>query len=100
MAPVSMSAITAECARSLYKQRERALGGGLTMRPVQRLVPRRRGQPRAGPLRDAVPGPGLERADVRLLRALLGDVLVACDAHHGGQHDGPLGAVGRRQCRS
>ena len=95
--PVQVGRVVRIDGRRLYEQRELAPEGDLATQPVQRPVPRRRGQPRAGPFRDAVPGPGLQRADVRLLRALLRDVQIARDAHRGGQHEGPLGSVGPLQ---
>ena len=46
-------------------------------KPVDRPIASRRGDPRAGVVRDAALGPGLEGADERVLDGLLGQVEVA-----------------------
>jgi len=84
-------------ARGLHEKREFAPEGDFPAQTVERLIPCGRRQPGARPLRDAVPSPGLQRADVGLLRALLREIQVAGHAHCGGQHEGPLRAVGLRQ---
>ena len=58
-----------------------------------RLAPGGGGQPGAGLGRDAVAGPGVQRGDVGVLDALLGQVEVAGDAHRRGEHDRPLATV-------
>jgi len=95
--PVEVGRVVRVDGRRLHEQRDLAPEGDVATQPVQHLVPRRRRQPRPRSRRDALPGPGLQRADVGLLRALLREVQVTRDAHRCGQHEGPLGAVGLRQ---
>ena len=52
-------------------------------------------EPGGRTVRDAGPGPGLERLGVRVLGALLGQVQVAGEPGGGGQHPGPVAAVGQ-----
>ena len=67
---------------------------------VERPPPRRRGQPGPRIARHALPGPGVERGDVRILNALLGHVDVAGDARRRGEHEGPLATVRVRDGRA
>ena len=60
---------------------------------VDRLASGGRGEPGAGIGRDAVARPGVQRRDVGVLDALLGEVDVAGDARRRGEHEGPLATV-------
>ena len=81
----------------LDEQGELAAQRDVAADPVDGAAAGGRRQPGAGTLGDAVPGPGRECVDVRLLGALLGEVEVAGDAHRRGEHEGPLATVRVRQ---
>jgi hypothetical protein len=69
--------------RQLLRGLSLCSAGRLTTDPVDRAVARRRDDPRAGVVRDAVARPALERDDERVLDRLLGAVEVAERARQG-----------------
>ena len=68
----------------------------LVAQAVDRAVARDRRQPRAGLTRHAVAGPSADRLGERLLRAVLGEVPVACARDQGCDDPAPLLGEGLR----
>ena len=77
----------------LHQKRQLPAQGGVPAQHVDGAVPRRGGQPGAGIARHPLPRPGLQRGDVGVLHALLGQVQVPGDARRRGEHEGPLTTV-------